>query len=70
MFQELLKDEIQTFSNENKRLQYKLHQIEAYSSHSAAGGGVSFGQLQSNILMYMFIDYVPGITERPDTNIL
>lgn len=46
---ELLKDNIQTFSNENKRLQFKLQQVEAYSSHSAAAGSASASANQTSL---------------------
>lgn len=46
---ELLKDNVQTFSNENKRLQHKLQQMEAYSSHSAAAGSASASMNQTSL---------------------
>ena len=49
MFQELLKDNVQTFANENKRLHHKLQQMEAYSSHSAAAGSASASMNQTSL---------------------
>ena len=48
-FQELLKDNVKTFANENKRLQHKLLQMEAYSSHSAAAGSASASMSQTSV---------------------
>ena len=44
-----MKDNVKTFANENKRLQHKLLQMEAYSSHSAAAGSASASMSQTSV---------------------